>query len=197
MLNSLSSRSIKNKGLFISFEGGEGSGKSTQIDLLKSYLLNINFDVVCSREPGGTTEGELVRKLLVSGSVNTWDPFSEALMFNALRRQHINKIIFPSLLKGNIFICDRFVDSTIVYQGYVGTIKKTILKDLHKKFCYDLYPDLTFFLDIDPKIGLKRIKDRSFDKDENRFEKFGLDYHYKISKGFNELANKGRTFLET
>ena len=194
MLNKLISQSTKSKGLFITFEGGEGVGKTTQINLLKSYLLNFNYKVVCSREPGGTIEGEQVRKLLVSGSSKTWDPMSEALMFNASRRQHINKIILPSLDKGNIVLCDRFIDSTIVYQGYAGSIEQSILKDLHKKFCYNLYPDLTFFLNLDASLGIKRTRKRSDYKQENRFENFGLDYHNKISKGFNNLAihNKER-----
>ena len=197
MLNKLISQSTISKGLFITFEGGEGVGKTTQINLLKSYLLNINYKVVCSREPGGTIEGEQVRKLLVSGSSKTWDPMSEALMFNASRRQHINKIILPSLDKGNIVLCDRFIDSTIVYQGYAGSIEQSILKDLHKKFCYNLYPDLTFFLNLDASLGLKRTRKRSDYKEENRFENFGLDYHNKISKGFNNLANNNKERIIT
>ena len=191
------SQSTKSKGLFITFEGGEGVGKTTQINLLKSYLLNINYKVVCSREPGGTIEGEQVRKLLVSGSSKIWDPMSEALMFNASRRQHINKIILPSLDKGNIVLCDRFIDSTIIYQGYAGSIEQSILKDLHKKFCYNLYPDLTFFLNLDASLGLKRTRKRSDYKEENRFENFGLDYHNKISKGFNNLANNNKERIIT
>ena len=197
MLNKLISQSTKRKGLFITFEGGEGVGKTTQINLLKSYLLNINYKVVCSREPGGTIEGEQVRKLLVSGSSKIWDSMSEALMFNASRRQHINKIIFPSLDKGNIVLCDRFIDSTIVYQGYAGSIDQSILKDLHKKFCYNLYPDLTFFLNLEASLGLKRTRKRSDYKEENRFENFGLDYHNKISKGFNNLANNNKERIIT
>ena len=197
LLNKLIPQSTKNKGMFITFEGGEGVGKTTQINLLKTYLLSMNFKVICSREPGGTVEGEKVRKLLVKGSLNTWDPLSEVLMFNASRRQHINKIIFPSLHKGNIVLCDRFIDSTIVYQGHASSIKKSILTNLHKKFCYNLYPDLTFFLDLDPSLGLKRTKKRSNNKDENRFENHGLDYHQKISKGFNNLAKNNKERIQT
>ena len=122
---------------------------------------------------------------------------SEALMFNASRREHINKIIFPSLDKGKIVLCDRFIDSTIVYQGYAGSIEQSILKDLHKKFCYNLYPDLTFFLNLDASLGLKRTRQRSDYKKENRFENFGLDYHNKISKGFNNLANNNKERIIT
>ena len=197
LLNKLMPQSTLSKGLFVTFEGGEGVGKTTQINLLKSYLLNLNYKVVCSREPGGTIEGEKVRKLLVSGSSKKWDTMSEALMFNASRRQHINKIIHPSLNKGNIVLCDRFIDSTIVYQGYAGTIKQSILKHLHKNFCYNLYPDLTFFLNLDASLGLKRTKKRFNGKEENRFEKFGLNYHYKVSKGFNKLAENNKERIMT
>ena len=190
-------QSIKNKSLFITFEGGEGAGKSTQIDLLKSYLISVDCQVTCSREPGGTIEGELIRKLLVSDSNHIWDPLSEALMFNASRREHIIKVISPSLFNGDIFLCDRFFDSTIVYQGYVGKILKSTLIDLHKKFCYNLIPDLTFFLDIDPELGLNRTSKRSINKDENRFENFGLDYHSKITEGFRELAKNNSNRIIT
>ena len=104
------------EGLFISFEGGEGVGKSTQINLLKSYLLKKKIEVICTREPGGTPEGEWIRKFLVSSNKQSWDPYSELLLFNALRREHINKVITPSLRNGKIVLCDRFVDSTIIYQ---------------------------------------------------------------------------------
>ena len=180
----------KDKGLFITFEGGEGSGKTTQIDLLKSYLISKKYDVVTTREPGGTNEGESIRKFLVSGSKKAWDPFSEALIFNALRRQHINKVITPSLNEGKIVICDRFFDSTIVYQGIAGSIQKSVLIKLHKDFCYNLCPDITFFLNLDPETGLNRSNNRNLNKNENRFESFGLDYHKRVSKGFNQLCIK-------
>ena len=180
----------KSKGQFITFEGGEGAGKTTQIDLLKSYLLSKNYNVISTREPGGTNEGEILRKSLVSGVKDTWDPFSEALIFNALRRQHINKVIIPSLNENKIVLCDRFIDSTIVYQGFVGSIEKSILKNLHKKFCYNLYPDITFFIELDPELGLIRSNNRINNKNESRFESFGIDYHKKISIGFNQLWKK-------
>ncbi len=177
------------KGLFISFEGGEGVGKSTQIELLKSFFLKQNINVTCTREPGGTKEGELIRKLLVSGNKNSWDPYSELLLFNALRREHINKVINPSLENGNIVLCDRFVDSTIIYQGFAGSINEEILLNLHKIFCYDLFPDITFFLSLNPKLGLARTKFRN-SKNEDRFEKKGLLYHQKIQNGFKDLCKK-------
>jgi len=184
------------KGLFISFEGGEGVGKSTQIELLNTSLTKKNINVLSTREPGGTKEGELIRKFLVSGEINSWDSYSESLIFNALRREHINKIINPSLFKGDIVLCDRFIDSTIVYQGVGGAINETLLLSLHKNFCYDLYPDITFFLSLDPKVGLDRTLSRN-NKTENRFENMGLSYHQKIQDGFKALSDKNnKRFFE-
>tara|TARA_B100001063_G_scaffold243865_1_gene275374 strand:+ start:322 stop:996 length:675 start_codon:yes stop_codon:yes gene_type:complete len=184
------------KGLFISFEGGEGVGKSTQIELLKTSLTKKNINVLSTREPGGTKEGELIRKFLVSGEISSWDSYSESLLFNALRREHINKIINPSLFKGDIVLCDRFIDSTIVYQGVGGGINQTLLLSLHKSFCYDLYPDITFFLSLDPKVGIERTLSRN-NKTENRFENMGLSYHQKIQDGFKALSDKNnKRFFE-
>ena len=184
------------KGLFISFEGGEGVGKSTQIELLKTSLTKKNINVLSTREPGGTKEGELIRKFLVSGEISSWDSYSESLLFNALRREHINKIINPSLFKGDIVLCDRFIDSTIVYQGVGGGINETLLLSLHKNFCYDLYPDITFFLSLDPKVGIDRTLSRN-NKTENRFENMGLSYHQKIQDGFKALSDKNnKRFFE-
>ena len=188
MINNEHKTSIK-KGLFISFEGGEGVGKSTQINLLKKFLSKKNYKVTSTREPGGTKEGEYIRKFLVSGDKNAWDSYSEALIFNALRREHINKLINPAIQNGEIILCDRFLDSTIVYQGLVGKIDEQKLLYLHDTYCYRLYPDLTFFLHLNPMIGLNRTANRN-NKNENRFEKLGLDYHQKILDGFNILYKK-------
>ena len=188
MINNEHKTSIK-KGLFISFEGGEGVGKSTQINLLKKFLSKKSYKVTSTREPGGTKEGEYIRKFLVSGDKNAWDSYSEALIFNALRREHINKLINPAIQNSEIILCDRYIDSTIVYQGLVGKIDEQKLFNLHDTYCYGLYPDLTFFLHLNPMIGLDRTKKRN-NKNENRFEKLGLDYHQKILDGFNILYKK-------
>jgi dTMP kinase len=180
--------SIK-KGLFITFEGGEGVGKSTQINLLKKFLSKKSYKVTSTREPGGTKEGEYIRKFLVSGDKNAWDSYSEALIFNALRREHINKLINPAIQNSEIILCDRYVDSTIVYQGLVGKIDEQKLFNLHDTYCYGLYPDLTLFLHLNPEIGLDRTSKRN-NKNENRFEKLGLNYHQKILDGFNILYKK-------
>ena len=188
MINNEHKTSIK-KGLFISFEGGEGVGKSTQINLLKKFLSKKSYKVTSTREPGGTKEGEYIRKFLVSGDKNAWDSYSEALIFNALRREHINKLINPAIQNSEIILCDRYVDSTIVYQGLVGKIDEQKLFNLHDTYCYGLYPDLTLFLNLNPMIWLDRTNKRN-NKNENRFEKLGLDYHQKILDGFNILYKK-------
>ena len=179
----------KKQGFFISFEGGEGVGKSTQINLLKKFLLKKKFKVTYTREPGGTKEGEYIRKFLVSGEKNAWDSYSEALIFNALRREHINKLINPAIQNGQIILCDRYVDSTIVYQGFVGKVDEQKLLNLHDTYCYGLYPDLTLFLHLNPTIGLDRANNRN-NENETRFEKLGLNYHQKILDGFNILYKK-------
>ena len=177
------------KGFFISFEGGEGVGKSTQIDLLKKDLINKQFNVVSTREPGGTKEAEELRKFLVTGDKKAWDPYSETLIFNAIRREHINKIILPAIEDGTVVLCDRFIDSTIVYQGMVGNVSEKDLLELHRKYCYNLYPDITFFLDLSPKKGLNRALKRK-NTFENRFENLGINYHQKILNGFDTLQKK-------
>ena len=188
MINNEHKTSIK-KGSFISFEGGEGVGKSTQINLLKKFLSKKNYKVTSTREPGGTKEGEYIRKFLVSGDKNAWDSYSEALIFNALRREHINKLINPAIQNNEIILCDRYLDSTIVYQGLVGKIDEQKLINLHNTYCYGLYPDLTFFLHLNPMIGLDRANKRN-NQNETRFEKQGLNYHQKILEGFNFLYKK-------
>ena len=177
------------KGLFITFEGGEGVGKTTQINLLKDYLEQNKFKVITTREPGGTAEGEKIRKFLVSGANNSWDPYSEALIFNAIRREHIKKLIKPAIANGEIVLCDRFIDSTIVYQGIAGKVDQSSLLQLHNTYCYNLYPSLTFFLNLDPLAGLKRANKRQ-DQSENRFEDLGVDYHTMVHKGFVSQQRK-------
>ena len=177
------------KGFFISFEGGEGVGKSTQIDLLKKFLVNKKFNVISTREPGGTKEAEELRKFLVTGDKKAWDPSSETLIFNAIRREHINKIILPAIENGTVVLCDRFIDSTIVYQGLAGEVSEKDVLELHKKYCYNLYPDTTFFLNLSPQKGLKRTLKRQ-NIVENRFENLGLNYHQRILNGFDTLQKK-------
>ena len=127
-----------NKAKFITIEGSEGVGKTTNIEFVLNYLNENSIDSIVTREPGGTQLGEEIRKILVSGSGKKLDSFSELLCFTAARRQHVNEIILPALNSGKVVLCDRFIDSTIVYQGLVGGVDIELIEHLHKDFCFIL-----------------------------------------------------------
>ena len=179
---------------FISFEGGEGSGKSTQIKLLAKRLAKYG-DVVTTREPGGTIEAEIIRNLLVKGKKNKWGGVVETLLLYAARKDHIDKVIAPSLKKNKWVLCDRFKESTLVYQGYGKNVDIDLIKKLDKIITNNLTPGLTFILDIDPIIGLKRSKRKS--NTETRYENMSLGFHNKIRKAFKAIArlNKKKFIL--
>lgn len=176
-------------GLFITLEGGEGAGKSTQIQMLKSVLETMGKQVLLTREPGGSKGGELIRPLLVSGEAD-WDAVSEILLFSAARRDHLTNKVWPALKEGKIVLCDRFADSTLAYQGYGRgnnpEIQETV-KALYKIVAGDFEPDLTLILDIDPKIGLKRSCDR-VGNNEKRFENMDFSFHENLRQGFLKIA---------
>ena len=174
--------------LFITFEGGDGSGKSTQVNLLKDYLDNLNFETIKTREPGGTPSAEILRDLLTTGEVEKWTPMSEALLMWASRYEHLIQVIEPALNSGKNVICDRFYDSTYAYQGVAHNLGIDKMEKLKKIIIGDIEPDITFVLDIDPKVGLKRSLDRS--NQENRFESYNIDFHNKIRSAFLEIAKK-------
>ena len=176
--------------LFITFEGGDGSGKSTQVNLLKDYLDNLNFETIKTREPGGTPSAEILRGLLTTGEVEKWTPMSEALLMWASRYEHLIQVIEPALNSGKNVICDRFYDSTYAYQGVAHNLGIDKMEELKKIIIGDIEPDVTFILDIDPKVGLKRSLDRS--NKENRFESYNIDFHNKIRSGFLEIAKKNK-----
>jgi len=176
--------------LFITFEGGDGSGKSTQVNLLKDYLDNLNFETIKTREPGGTPSAEILRDLLTTGEVEKWTPMSEALLMWASRYEHLIQVIEPALNSGKNVICDRFYDSTYAYQGVAHNLGIDKMEKLKKIIIGDIEPDVTFVLDIDPKVGLKRSLDRS--NQENRFESYNIDFHNKIRSAFLEIANKNK-----
>ena len=176
--------------LFITFEGGDGSGKSTQVNLLKEYLDNLNFETIKTREPGGTPSAEILRDLLTTGEVEKWTPMSEALLMWASRYEHLIQIIEPALNSGKNVICDRFYDSTYAYQGVAHNLGIDKMEKLKKIIIGDIEPDVTFVLDIDPKVGLKRSLDRS--NQENRFESYNIDFHNKIRSAFLEIAKKNK-----
>ena len=176
--------------LFITFEGGDGSGKSTQVNLLKDYLENLNFETIKTREPGGTPSAEILRDLLTTGEVEKWTPMSETLLMWASRYEHLIQVIEPALNSGKNVICDRFYDSTYAYQGVAHNLGIDKMEKLKKIIIGDIEPDVTFVLDIDPKVGLKRSLDRS--NQENRFESYNIDFHNKIRSAFLEIAKKNK-----
>ena len=176
--------------LFITFEGGDGSGKSTQVNLLKDYLDNLNFETIKTREPGGTPSAEILRDLLTTGEVEKWTPMSEALLMWASRYEHLIQVIEPALNSGKNVICDRFYDSTYAYQGVAHNLGIDKMEKLKKIIIGDIEPDITFVLDIDPKAGLKRSLDRS--NQENRFESYNIDFHNNIRRAFLEIAKKNK-----
>ena len=176
--------------LFITFEGGDGSGKSTQVNLLKDYLENLNFETITTREPGGTPSAEILRDLLTTGEVEKWTPMSEALLMWASRYEHLIQVIEPALNSGKNVICDRFYDSTYAYQGVAHNLGIDKMEKLKKIIIGDIEPDVTFVLDIDPKVGLKRSLDRP--NQENRFESYNIDFHNKIRSAFLEIAKKNK-----
>ena len=178
------------RGLFITFEGGEGSGKTTQIQKLKNWM-ECNLDAVglcLTREPGGTIEAESIRALLLNGAAGKWQPATEAMMMSASRHEHVIHVIKPALARGDIVICDRFTDSTHVYQGYVGGVNNALLDGLDQLSCEDLVPDLTLFLDMDSSAGLARTTHRG--NVESRFESKGDAFHQEVRQGFVERAKK-------
>ena len=167
---------------FITFEGGEGSGKSSQINLLKSRLIDKGIDVVCTREPGGTPSAEILRELVTTGEVNKWEPMTEALLMFASRYEHTKNLIIPSLENDKWVLCDRFYHSTYAYQGLGHGLGLEAMEALKKISIGEIEPDLVFFLDIDPIEGIKRTKGRH--TNEDRFEKMDLSFHTKLREAF-------------
>lgn len=180
--------------LFITFEGGEGSGKSTQISLFEQYLKTCKKDVILTREPGGTTIGKEIRRLLVEGDKDKFDEITETLLFYADRRINLTKVVWPALKEGKIVLSDRFNDSTIAYQYYgAGKFADTkIIDTLYNVVAGSFKPDITFLLDIDVKVGLERSfkKAESMNTKELRFEKVDISFHERLRQGYLELAKK-------
>ena len=177
--------SVKNLGRFITIEGGEGAGKSTQIQVVKDYLLSRGNDVVATREPGGTSEGQEIRNLLVSGDKDKWSPLSETLLILADRAAHLERVIRPALAEGKYVVCDRFFDSTKAYQGVAGGLGLDVIHNLQQPVLGTTLPDVTFLLDIDPEKGLRRAQERG---GELRFESKTLAYHRTLRNAFLDFA---------
>jgi dTMP kinase len=175
-------------GLFITFEGGEGAGKSTQVARLVSRLRGIGRTVVQTREPGGTEAGEAVRDLLVNGDPARWTPKAEALLNYAAREMHLVNVIRPALVRGDMVVCDRFMDSTRAYQGHAGGVNQHTINDLERDIVGETIPVRTLIFDLDPAMGLARAKGRGGPEAEDRYERKGLGFHQKLRDGFLEIA---------
>ncbi|WP_375205927.1 dTMP kinase [Hyphococcus sp.] len=175
-------------GAFISFEGGDGAGKSTQIKRLAEALRTAGYDVVTTREPGGSPGAEAIRKLLLEGSADKWTPITEALLMYAARADHLERTIAPALKSGSVVITDRFADSTMAYQGLAGALGEETVAALHKIVVRDHEPDLSIILDLPVEEGLKRAG--AVGGAEQRFESKGAAYHEKVRQAFLEIAQR-------
>jgi len=177
-------------GRLIAFEGGEGAGKSTQIKLLAARLQERGQPVTITREPGGTEAGAALRRLLLGDAGHGWTTMAETLLMVADRAQHVAEIICPALARGHTVLTDRFVYSTLAYQGAGRGVDPGFIRDLHARACADLWPDLTLILDIDPETGLGRSTRRLTREasDETRFEKLDLAFHRRVREAFLAFA---------
>ncbi|MBT8356651.1 MAG: dTMP kinase [Desulfobacterales bacterium] len=178
--------------MFISLEGIEGSGKTTQINNIYRFLEKKGHDCVITREPGGTKIGKKIRSILLDPENNEMEPMAELLLYFSDRVQHVYELIKPALSIGKTIICDRYFDATLVYQGYARGLDMKLIMRLHDLVLEGLKPDITFLLDLSPEIGLSRaweqIDKGSRTGDETRFEKEALSFHQKIRAGYLELA---------
>jgi dTMP kinase len=174
-------------GRLITFEGIDGSGKSTQLRALAGHLRARGLQVVETREPGGAPGAEAIRRLLVEGATGRWSPEAEVLLFTAARRDHLENTIAPALARGETILCDRFADSTRVYQGAVRGDLRTMVDACHR-LAIGLEPNLTLILDIDPEVASARGIARG--GTEDRFERFGLDFQHRLRAGFLALARE-------
>ncbi len=178
------------RGRFITLEGGEGAGKSTQQRRLAAWLRAGGLEVVETREPGGSPGAEEIRRLLVTGDAGRWDPMTEALLIFAARRDHLSQTIQPALARGAWVVCDRFVDSTMAYQGYAQGLGRDAVETLYRLVVGDLKPDLTLVLDIAIDEGLRRAQARNgaAAHGEDRYEQMDRGFHERLRAGFHDIV---------
>ena len=174
------------RGRFITFEGGEGAGKTTQLSLLSDCLRHTGIPMLLTREPGGSVGAEEIRKLLVTGEIGRWDAISEALLHFAARRDHVEKLIKPALEGGTWVLCDRFADSSMAYQGYGLGLGRERIETLQQYAIGGFLPDLTFVLDMPVEAGLARAAGRNEGK--SRYEQLDFGFHERVREGFRETA---------
>ena len=178
---------MRKKGLFVTFEGIDGSGKSTQVKLLADRLKKQGYNVVLTREPGGSKGAEEIRSLVLEGAPDRWSAETEILLFTAARRDHMEKTIMPALNTGKVVLCDRFIDSTRMYQGLSrGDLRATV--DVLTELMIEKQPDLTILIDMNPDTGHERAKSRK--TKEERFEDFGIQLQKSMRTGFIRLAKE-------
>jgi dTMP kinase len=176
---------------FVTFEGGDGTGKSTQVRALENYLVHRGYSCVITREPGGTTLGNLIRKVLLEVGGHEIASSTELFMYLADRAQHVSEVILPAIEAGKIVLCDRFTDSTMAYQGYGRGIELRLLQQLNDLADQGFRPDLTFLFDCPASVGLERTarrKNETGRRHEDRFEREKIEFHEKVRAGFLELA---------
>ncbi len=176
-------------GRFITLEGGEGAGKSTQLGLLAKFLRARGLEVLATREPGGAPGADAVRRLLVEGAPERWDATSEALLHFAARRAHLVDTVWPALAAGNWVLSDRFADSTMAYQGYGHGLGREPVEALYRMVVGDFAPDLTLILDLPPDAGLARAAGRRGSR-ETRYERMALDFHERLRHGYLDIARR-------
>ena len=183
------------KGFFIVFEGGEGSGKSTILEKIYNWLINENKDVIKTREPGGIRIAEQIREIILSSENDKLDGKTEALLFAASRRQHLVEKVIPALTEGKIVLCDRFIDSSLAYQGYARGYGIDEIYKINSFAIDDCKPDLTILFDIEPSIGLDRIK-RNSSREVNRLDKEKIEFHNKVREGYHEVLKTNKNMVK-
>lgn len=174
------------QGQFITLEGGEGSGKSTQSRRLVERLSRLGLDVVATREPGGAPGAEEIRNLLVRGDTGRWDPLTETLLLFAARRQHLAETVWPALAAGQWVVSDRFADSTMAYQGYAQGVGREAVERVQASAIGDFLPNLTLILDLPVEVGLARAAQRT--GGEDRYERMGLAFHQRLHDAYRDIA---------
>ncbi len=176
------------RGRLITFEGGEGTGKSTQVVQLAKRLKDLAIDVVITREPGGSPAAEVIRHVILSGAAKPFGPEAEAVLFAAARADHVATTIAPALERGAWVICDRYIDSTRAYQGELGNVDPRIIRSLERLTVGEARPDLTLILDLPPRTGLARAAARRGSDAADRFEQEALDFHTRLRRAFRNIA---------